>query len=104
MAFRVPRMYGILRKTNNTVRSDIAVGSQPGKSRHKSFVILYFKRGPKFKEKTTQQKAIALIGKYCAAKMEGKGVKERKLAAKKCAEEFKGLSPSEIISRLSGKV
>lgn len=101
---KVPTLFGILRKTNNRVTPEKAVGSQPGRSKHKSFVMIYFKKGPEFKKKTEQQKAIAAIGKYCGPKIEGKGYVERKKALKACAEEFKNMSPAEIIAEIEERM
>ena len=67
------RYYGVIRRTDNRVK----VGPDLGGRKHKSPLILYFKQGPKFKEKTLQQKVVKRVGEFCGdiirGKFEGKG-------------------------------
>jgi len=96
------RAFGVVRTTDNKVSKE--AGGDLGGRKHKSPLMIYFRGPPTFTEKTEQQKAISLIGKYCRERMKNKDYKGRKLAVRECAEEFAGMKPSEIITKLKGKV
>ena len=95
------RAFGVVRTTDNKVSKE--AGGDLGGRKHKSPLMIYFRGPPTFTEKTEQQKAISLIGQYCAEVMrKAKGYKDRKLAVRECAREFAGMKPSEIIAKLKG--
>ena len=113
------RFYAVARTPDNKVK----VGPDLGGRKHKSLFIVYLKRGPKFKEKTEQQKIIRKVGKYCGDivrnKFRGGGENwtKRKLAYKICTQTIfdkagydiskvpsvlNEATKSEIESKLSG--